>query len=73
MPEETIVAHKTGHSGKNDNGLTGALNDIGIVFLSNNSYFYLSVLVSDSQESDETNQMIIAEIAKLTWDYFKNK
>ncbi len=73
LPEETIVAHKTGHSGKNDNGLTGALNDIGIVFLSNNSYFYLSVLVSDSQESDETNQMIIAEIAKLTWDYFKNK
>lgn len=73
LPEETIVAHKTGHSGKNGNGVTGALNDIGIVFLPNNSYFYLSVLLSDSEESDEMNQMIIAEIAKLTWDYFKNK
>lgn len=73
LPEETIVAHKTGHSGKNDSGLTGALNDIGIIFLPDNSFFYLSVLVSDSKESDETNQRIIAEIAKLTWDYFKNK
>lgn len=73
LPEETIVAHKTGHSGKNSQGLTGALNDIGIVFLPNNSYFYISVLVNDSKESDETNQGIIAEIAKLTWDFFKNK
>ncbi len=73
LPKETIVAHKTGYSGKNDNGLTGALNNIGIVFLPDNSYFYLSVLVSDSKESDETNRKIIAEIAKLTWDYFKNQ
>jgi beta-lactamase class A len=73
LPKETIVAHKTGHSGKNDKGLTAALNNIGIVFLPDDSYFYLSVLVSDSKESDETNQRIIAEIAKLTWDYFQNK
>ena len=73
LPEETAVAHKTGHSGKNSNGLTSAVNDIGIVFLPNGSYFYLSVLVSDSEESDETNQMIIAEIAKLSWNHFVNK
>lgn len=73
LPKETIVAHKTGHSGTNDKGLTAALNNIGIVFLPDGSYFYLSILVSDSKESDETNQRIIAEIAKLTWDYFKDK
>ncbi len=73
LPKETIIAHKTGHSGKNDSGITGALNDIGIIFLPDGSHFYLSVLVSDSKESDETNQKIIADIAKLTWDYFKNK
>lgn len=73
LPKETVLAHKTGYSGKNDEGITAALNDIGIVFLPDNSYFYLSVLVSDSAESDETNQRIIAEIAKLAWDYFKNK
>ena len=73
LPKETVIAHKTGHSGKNKKGLTGALNDIGIVFLPDNSYFYLSVLVSDSMESKATNQKIIADIAKLTWDYFNNK
>jgi beta-lactamase class A/beta-lactamase class A VEB len=72
IPEEAIVAHKTGYSGKNDDGITGALNNIGIVFLPEGSYFYLSVLVSDSKESDETNEKIIAEIAKLTWDHFKH-
>ncbi|WP_093671832.1 class A beta-lactamase, subclass A2 [Tenacibaculum sp. MAR_2009_124] len=73
LPKDTIVAHKTGHSGKNKEGLTGAVNDIGIVFLPNGSHFYLSVLVSNSTEPDTTNQKIIAEIGKLAWDYFKNK
>lgn len=73
LPEETVVAHKTGHSGKNDAGLIGALNDIGIVFLPDNTYFYLSVLVSNSMENSATSQQIIAEIAKLTWDHFKDR
>ncbi|WP_103068785.1 class A beta-lactamase, subclass A2 [Aquimarina sediminis] len=73
LPAEAIVAHKTGHSGKNKKGLTGALNDIGIIFLPNGTHFYLSVLVSDSMENNETNQKIIAEIAKLAWDYFESK
>ncbi|MEP0461999.1 MAG: class A beta-lactamase, subclass A2 [Flavobacteriaceae bacterium] len=71
LPEDVIVAHKTGSSGKNSKGLTGALNDIGIVFLPNNSYFYLSVLLSDSMEDKKANQKIIADIAKLAWDYFR--
>ncbi len=70
LPDRTIVAHKTGYSGKNSEGMTGALNDIGIVFLPDNSYFYFSIMVSNSMEDYETNQKIIAEIAKLTWDYF---
>jgi len=70
LPKNTTVAHKTGHSGKNKVGLTGALNDIGIIFLPDDSYFYLSVLVSDSMEDSAATQKIIADIAKLTWDYF---
>jgi len=73
LPKGVTIAHKTGHSGKNEDGLTGAVNDIGILFLPDGSYFYLSVLVSDSKESDEVNQRIIAEIAKLAWDYFTRK
>ncbi len=69
LPKDVVVAHKTGHSGKNKKGLTGALNDIGIVYLPNGTHFYLSVLLSNSMETNETNQSIIAEISKLVWDY----
>jgi beta-lactamase class A/beta-lactamase class A VEB len=70
LPKNTIIAHKTGHSGKNTNGLTGAQNDIGIFFLPNGTNFYLSILVSDSYEESSINKEIIAEIAKVCWDYF---
>lgn len=73
LNKETVVAHKTGHSGKNKLGVTGAQNDIGIVFLPNGTYFYLSVLVSNSTESRVVNKKIIADIAKLAWDYFESR
>lgn len=73
LPKSTKIAHKTGYSGKNKNGLTAALNDIGIVFLPNGKYFYLSVFVTDSMETYEANQKIIADVAKAVWDYFIDK
>lgn len=73
LPEDVIIAHKTGHSGKNDEGITGAQNDIGIIFLPNGNYFYLSILISDSTEESKVNKKIIADIAKLSYDYFKDK
>lgn len=73
LPKNTIIAHKTGYSGKNKDGVTAALNDVGIVFLPNGNYFYLSVFVTNSKETDEVNQKIIADIAKVVWDYFLKK
>ncbi len=73
LPEGTIVAHKTGSSGTNKDGLTAATNDIGIVFLPDGSYFIISVFVTDSKENDETNEQIIAEISKAAYDYFSLK
>ncbi|MEO9473876.1 MAG: class A beta-lactamase, partial [Cyclobacteriaceae bacterium] len=73
LPENTIIAHKTGHSGKNDKGITAAQNDIGIIFLPDGTYFYLSVLVSDSKEEANVNKKIIADITKLCWDYFSKE
>lgn len=70
LPVGTVVAHKTGSSGTNKAGLTAAVNDIGIVFLPTGKSFFISVLVTDSKENAETNEKIIADIAKLTWDYF---
>ena len=70
LPGTTIVAHKTGSSGANKEGLTAAVNDIGIVFLPNGKYFFISVFVTNSKEDAATNEKIIADIAKSSWDYF---
>lgn len=71
LPEETIVAHKTGWSGTNkETGITAAVNNIGIVFLPNGEYFIISVFVSESKESFDTNEKIIADIAKATYDFY---
>ncbi len=71
LPKGTVVAHKTGWSGTNkDTGITAAVNDIGIVFLPNGQYFFISVFVTDSKEDSDTNERILADICKATWDYF---
>ena len=73
LPKGTTVAHKTGSSGTNKDGLTAAVNDIGIIFMPNGEYFFISVFVTDSKENANTNEKIIADIAKETWDYFMLK
>jgi beta-lactamase class A len=73
LPKETVVAHKTGTSGTNKEGITAAVNDIGIVFLPNGRYFFISIFVANSKENAETNEKIIADVAKATWDYFVSK
>lgn len=71
LPEGTVVAHKTGWSGTNEKtGITAAVNDIGVVFLPDGKHFFISVFVTDSKENIETNERIIADIAKAAWDHF---
>ncbi len=71
LPEETIVAHKSGSSGINkETGITGAVNNIGIVFLPDGTYFIISVFVTDSKENSKANDKIIADIAKATYDFY---
>ena len=70
LPKGTIVAHKTGSSGVNKDGFTAAVNDIGIIFMPNGKYFFISVFVTESKENADTNEKIIADIAKETWNYF---
>jgi beta-lactamase class A len=70
LPTGTLVAHKTGTSGTNAQGITAAINDIGIVRLPNGNHFVISVYVSNSKENTQTNEKIISDISKLVWDYF---
>ncbi|WP_318310122.1 class A beta-lactamase, subclass A2 [Flagellimonas crocea] len=74
LPKEITAAHKTGWSGKHkETGVTAAVNDIGIVFLPNGNYYIISVFITSSSESLETNEKIIADISRASWDYFMDK
>ncbi|MNR56401.1 Extended-spectrum beta-lactamase PER-1 precursor [compost metagenome] len=62
------MAHKTGFSGMNKEGITAASNDIGIVTLKNGKKMLISVFVSMSKEIEKENEKIIAELAKAAWE-----
>lgn len=70
LPKNTPVARKTGASGKNKAGLTGAENEIGIVTLPNGKHYALAVFVSNSMETDAVNCRMISDISKEVWEYF---
>ncbi len=71
LPEGTVVAHKTGWSGTHkETGITAAVNNIGIVFMPNGEHFFISVFVTESTENFETNEKIISDIAKATYDFY---
>ena len=72
LPPETAVAHKTGSSDTNKDGITAAINDIGIVTLPDGTHFAISVFVTDSRENTEANEKIIADLSRLAWNYFRN-
>ncbi|MFN0201006.1 MAG: class A beta-lactamase, subclass A2 [Bacteroidia bacterium] len=70
LPEGTQVAHKTGSSGTNPQGITAATNDVGIICLPNGKHLAIVVLVSNSKENTETNEKIIADISKMAFDAY---
>ena len=73
LPAGALVADKTGTSDTNESGVTAAVNDIGIVTMPNGKHFAICVFVSNSREDNNTNEKIIADIARAAWDYFTLK
>lgn len=62
LPEETLLAHKTGTVG-------GTVNDCGIIYLPDNlGHVALSILSKDTDPRD--TETMIAVIAKCVYDYF---
>lgn len=68
LPAGTPVAHKTGTSGTNKDGITAATNDIGIITMPNGKHLAIAVFVSDSPADEATREAVIAKIAKAAWD-----
>lgn len=71
LPANTVVAHKTGTSGTNQAGITAAVNDIGVVTVSDSKKYAICVFVSNSTASMEENEHIIASVSQLVWNYFQ--
>ncbi len=70
LPSDAVVAHKTGSSDRNNAGVTGAVNDIGIIMLPNGRSVAVAVFVTDTPDPDAKSERIIAEIAKAVWDHY---
>ncbi|WP_343617249.1 class A beta-lactamase [Flavobacterium sp.] len=70
LPSSAEVAHRTGSSFTNDSGLTGAINDIGIIKLPDEDTLIISVFVHNTSEKFKNSEEIIADIAKAAWNHF---
>ncbi len=64
LPEETVIAHKTGD-------LDFLEHDVGIVYLDDGNYYLIIVLTAE-MSSNEHGRETIARISKMTYDYFMN-
>jgi len=63
LPSSMTVAHKTGTSGTNQEGITAATNDVGIITLPDGSHLIISVFVKDAHANEATREAVIARIA----------
>jgi len=72
LPANAIVAHKTGTSPTNAEGLTAATNDVGIITLPNGKHIAIAVMVCNSKADEVTREVVIAKIAKAAWDHYGN-
>jgi beta-lactamase class A len=70
LPQGTVVAHKTGTSPTNAEGLSPATNDVGIITLPNGKHIILSVFVCNSTNDEATREGTIAKIAKAVFDNY---
>lgn len=70
LPHATPVAHKTGTSGTNSQGLSPATNDVGIIILPNGKHLAIAVFITDATEGIVARELVIAQIAKAAYDEF---
>jgi beta-lactamase class A len=66
LPAGTPVAHKTGTSGQND-GVTHATNDVGLITLPDGRRLAVAVFITDSPASESIREGVIARITLEIW------
>lgn len=68
LPQGTAVAHKTGRSNTNAEGITAATNDVGIITLPNGQHLAIAIFIGNSTADLDTRERVIAQLAKAVWD-----
>lgn len=69
LPNDAIVARKTGSSGYNSDNVCAALNDVGIMILPNGNPIAYAIFITNSTESPKVNANLIAEIARIVYNH----
>ena len=70
LPQGTPVAHKTGMGGRRD--VISAVNDVGIITLADGQHVCIALLITETTESVETLETLMAQISKKVFDYYSN-
>jgi beta-lactamase class A len=70
LPEGTVVAHRTGTGAPDKNGITPALNNSGIIVLPDQTHLAIAVFITDSPESPDKLEAMIARISKAAYDHY---
>ncbi len=73
LPPGTIIGHKTGSSGADEQGLAAATNDVGVLTLPDGRSVALAVFLTDSNASDDQRDNVIALVARAVWDAYSRK
>lgn len=67
------IAQRAGTSFTNEEGITGAINNVGIMELPNNQKIYIAVFIHNTSEEFSKGEEIIADIAKTTYEFYTKK
>lgn len=73
VPDNAVVGDKTGSAGRDANGIKAADNDIAFVSHPDCGEYYVAIFITDSGESDKTNEETTAAISREIFTYLKQK
>jgi beta-lactamase class A len=68
LPKDIEVLHRTGTGGLNDSGISGAVNDVGIVQLPNGKHFAIVLYLARVKGDVKAIEKIMAEITRAVYD-----
>ena len=69
LDKKVTVGHKTGTGDLNAKGQQIGCNDIGFVLLPGGRTYSIAVFVKDSEENNQANSKIIANISRIVYEY----